>query len=187
MTAYVKTGRPVGRPATPCSEATAAYLFDEIAAGRSVRSLCAEKDMPSQDTFYKWVARDREFAERYARAKTLQVEKMAEDILDISDDGENDTYIDADGIRRVDNDVIQRSRLRVDTRKWLMAKLMPKKYGERQDINVNATIQNLTQEQLDARLAELLRKTGIGGDTGGEPEAQVAQRVIELHPIPKTG
>lgn len=59
------------------------------------------------------------------------MDRMAEEILQIADDGRNDTYEDADGHERTDSDVIQRSRLRVDTRKWLMSKLAPKKYGDK--------------------------------------------------------
>lgn len=69
--------------------------------------------------------------EQYARAREAQADKHAEDILAISDDGLNDTYIDAEGNMRTDHDVIARSRLRVDSRKWLASKMAPKKYGDK--------------------------------------------------------
>lgn len=56
---------------------------------------------------------------------------MFEDMLEIADDGTRDTYVDAEGNERTDQDVIARSRLRVDTRKWMLARMAPKKYGER--------------------------------------------------------
>jgi len=59
------------------------------------------------------------------------MEALAEEILEIADDGINDTYETEDGKEKVNQDVINRSRLRVDTRKWLMSKLAPKKFGER--------------------------------------------------------
>jgi hypothetical protein len=63
--------------------------------------------------------------------------------VDIADDGKNDTYVDENGKQFVDNDVIQRSRLRVDARKWVVSKLLPKKYGERSgDINVPVNVHN---------------------------------------------
>ena len=67
---------------------------------------------------------------------------MAEEILAIADDGINDTYVDDDGRPRVDNDVIQRSRLRVDTRKWLMSKMAPKRFGDKVDVNHGAQPDN---------------------------------------------
>jgi hypothetical protein len=56
---------------------------------------------------------------------------MAEEILEIADDGTNDTYKDDNGNERTDQEVIGRSRLRVDARKWLLAKMLPKKYGDK--------------------------------------------------------
>jgi hypothetical protein len=63
---------------------------------------------------------------RNTRAREAQVEHWADEILEISDDGRNDSYKDANENERVNNDHISRSRLRVDTRKWLMSKLAPK-------------------------------------------------------------
>lgn len=71
----------------------------------------------------------------YAHAREAQADKMAADILKIADDGENDTYKDEEGNRRTDQDVIARSRLRVDARKWLAAKMAPKKYGDKLDVD----------------------------------------------------
>jgi hypothetical protein len=73
----------------------------------------------------------KEFSDQYARAREAQADSWADDIIQISDDGENDTYKDEDGHERTNQDVIARSRLRVDTRKWLMARMAPKKYGDK--------------------------------------------------------
>lgn len=72
-----------------------------------------------------------EFSEQYARAREAQADKLAEEALTIADDGRNDTYTDADGNVKTDSEVIQRSKLRVDTRKWLASKMAPKKYGDK--------------------------------------------------------
>jgi hypothetical protein len=56
---------------------------------------------------------------------------MADEIIEISNDGSNDTYTDDDGREHVNQDVIARSRLRVDSRKWLASKLAPKRYGDK--------------------------------------------------------
>lgn len=69
--------------------------------------------------------------EQYARAREAQADKFADDIISIADDGKSDTYIDDDGNVRTDQEVIARSRLRVDARKWLASKMAPKKYGDK--------------------------------------------------------
>lgn len=68
--------------------------------------------------------------EQYARAMEARADKFAEEILEIADDGRNDTYVTENG-EATNHDVIARSRLRVDARKWLAAKMAPKKYGEK--------------------------------------------------------
>lgn len=85
-------------------------------------------------TFMDWVKADKALAEQYADAREVGLDAMALEILDIADDGLNDTYVDEQGNTRTDHDVIARSRLRVDSRKWLLSKLMPKKYGDKIDI-----------------------------------------------------
>ena len=80
----------------------------------------------------RYIDDDQQRSEQYARARESQADKLAEDLLQIADDGLNDTYTDSDGNKRTDQDVIARSRLRVDARKWLAGKMAPKKYGDRQ-------------------------------------------------------
>lgn len=78
-----------------------------------------------------WLHKYPEFAAQYAQARASLMEKFAEEIVQISDDGQNDTQTDEAGRTIVDYDHIARSKLRVDTRKWLMARMAPKKYGDR--------------------------------------------------------
>lgn len=160
-----KRGRPTKR-----TEAVEQRVFNALAAGRSLRSVCAEKGMPTPAAVIDWCVRDPEFSDRYARARQSGLDAMAEEAVSIADDGLNDTYLDGDGNRRVDNDVVQRSRLRIETRKWFLSKLAPGKYGDRQEINLNATVRQMPQEELDARIADLLRKAGAGAPALGEPE-----------------
>ncbi len=56
---------------------------------------------------------------------------MADELLDIADDGTNDWGIDSKGNEKPNIDHIKRSALRVDARKWYLAKLAPKRYGEK--------------------------------------------------------
>lgn len=71
----------------------------------------------------------------YARTREARADKLFEDLLKIADYGLNDTYIDEDGKEHTDHDVIARSRLRVDTRKWMISKMLPKKYGDKLELS----------------------------------------------------
>jgi hypothetical protein len=92
--------------------------------------------MPSDTAVRKWVLEDVDgFSSRYARAREMQIERWADELLDISDDGTND-YMernrrDGDTEIVLNNEHVQRSRLRADSRKWLLSKLKPERYGDR--------------------------------------------------------
>lgn len=103
----------------------------ELEEGRSLRSICEAEGMPSEALVRKWAANDTEgFYAQYARAREIGYEKMAEEIIEISDDGSRD-YMKVGDRDVPDYDHIQRSKLRVDTRKWLLSKMLPKKYGDK--------------------------------------------------------
>lgn len=109
-----------------------------------------------------WLGENQSFAEQYARAKKEQVELLVEDMLEIADDGRNDTFEDEDGNGHTDSDVIQRSKLRVDTRKWLASKLMPKKYGDAVAIAHSGQIDGeltVKREPIEALRARVLAST----------------------------
>ena len=72
-----------------------------------------------------------DFSTQYARAREAQAEHYIDEIIEISDDSMLDTEMGEDGIERTNHEVVARARLRVDTRKWAMSKLAPKKYGDR--------------------------------------------------------
>ncbi len=91
--------------------------------------------MPNRGTIFRWLAQseagDKVFSNQYAHARQVQADVLFEEILEIADDGRNDTYVDNDGNVRTDQEVIGRSRLRVDSRKWMAGKLRPKVYGDK--------------------------------------------------------
>ena len=121
-----------GRPEKYTKE-LADKVCEEIALGASIRTVCGMEGMPGVATIFKWIRTNEEFAKQYARATEERTEAMSEDILDIADDGTNDWMIVND--REVpDSEALQRSKLRVETRKWLMSKMKPKKYGDKLDL-----------------------------------------------------
>jgi len=119
-----------GRPSAFSAE-LADRICEEIANGRSLRAICSDPSMPGKATVFRWLAQEEGFRDQYARAREAQADALADEILDIADDGANDTYVDEDGRERTNTDVIARSRLRVDARKWIAAKLKPKVYGDK--------------------------------------------------------
>jgi hypothetical protein len=124
--------KPMGAP-TKYSEEVANMICKNIAMGKSIKKISDENPtLFCMASVFNWMTTYPDFLENYTRAKDEQAEFFAEQIIDIADDGINDTYIDeATGQRRTDAEVIARSRLRVETRKWAISKLKPKKYGDR--------------------------------------------------------
>ncbi len=92
--------------------------------------------MPAKASVFRWLANpeNQSFRDQYARAREVQAETMAEELLEIADDARNDwmeAHAGEDAGWRANGENVQRSRLRVDARKWLMSKMAPKKYSER--------------------------------------------------------
>lgn len=128
---------PRGRP-TLYTDDIASEILHRIADGESLRSVCRDERMPAAATVHGWVIDDREgFSDRYARAREVQIEGWADEVLEMADDGSNDWMEKLDregeptGYYMLNREAVLRSKLRVDTRKWLMAKVMPKRYGEK--------------------------------------------------------
>lgn len=115
-----------------------------LAEGIPLRELCRQEGMPARRTVDDWREADPELSARIARAREKGFDAIAEDSLEIADDGRNDwverqkddgsTYIDYNG------DHVQRSKLRVDTRLKLLAKWDPKRYGDKQQLEHSGSI-----------------------------------------------
>jgi hypothetical protein len=117
------------------------------------------------------------FSAQYANAREIAYHGMADETLEIADNGTNDTYLDGEGNRRTDTDVVARSRLRVETRKWFLSRVLPKIYGDRvaltgpaggpiQMIDLSAA----TNEQLAALESLFGPVAKPGSDAGGNPD-----------------
>lgn len=105
-------------------------VCQRIEQGEPLRRILRSDNAPmSADLFYDMV-KDKSKSERYARAREIYADNVFEEMLDIADCEDND-IIETDEGPRVNHDVIQRDRLRVDTRKWMLSKLQPKKYGDK--------------------------------------------------------
>ena len=120
-----------------------------------IRKICRENpDLPGHTVIFEWRLNNTSFAEQYATAKRVQAELLAEEIIDISDESAQDSEITENGVR-YNFEYAARSRLRIDTRKWVAAKLLPKIYGERVINDTNVTF---THEQRQKELQALKKK-----------------------------
>ena len=126
--------RPPGRP-SDYSRKIALEICKRLGLGEGLRQICASPEMPGKTTVMRWLEAHLEFREQYARARELQAEHWAEEIIEIADDSRNDFVEkenrDGSTYEALNSENINRSRLRVDTRKWLMARPAPKKYGDK--------------------------------------------------------
>lgn len=131
--------RGKNKPSIVYSDKLLAVILDRVSSGESLCSVCDADDMPSRKSFFQWVKDNPEIQAQYEFAIQMRADKFAEDIIQISDDGTRDTYTDENGNERTNQEVIARSRLRVDARKWLAGKMAPKKYGDKLDVEANVT------------------------------------------------
>lgn len=104
--------------------------------GLSLRKALGGYNMPSSSTFYEWLDKDEAKAKRYARACEARADIMFDEMIDIADkQGEDVIGEDQYGNQIVNHNIISRNRLQVETRKWALSKMNPKKYGDKVDLN----------------------------------------------------
>jgi hypothetical protein len=128
-----RPARGRGRPSEYSDEIADAICL-RIADGESLRSICQDKAMPDRSTFFRWLAQKREFRDQYARAREAQADLLFDEILEIADNADGDVVVvkqeDGSTVTRVNHANVHRAKLKVDARKWIAAKLKPKKYGD---------------------------------------------------------
>lgn len=154
---------PGGRPTDYTSD-LGDIICQGIAKGSSMVRVCEnDDDLPEPRTVYRWLREHTEFRQNYEKAKEDQADRMVEEMLEIADDGSND-WMEAnkpgDEGYKANGEHIQRSRLRLDARKWVASKFKAKKYGDKITTEHTGTIgvTDLTEDQLDARIKALAGK-----------------------------
>lgn len=142
-----------GRPSS-YSQEIADAICERLADGVSLRTVCLAEDMPAKSTVFKWLREIPGFSDQYAKAKEESADALVEDLLDIADNGSNDWIATNDpnnpGYKQ-NGEAINRSRLRVDTRKWIASKLKAKKYGEKQAIDLTSSDGSFAEDLAAAR------------------------------------
>lgn len=116
-----------------------------IADGNSARSACVEFGF-AMSTLFKWLRDRPQFSEQYARACEARADTLAEEIIEIADDSSRDWSKDDEGNDVFNHEHVQRDRLRVDARKWAAARMNPRKWGDRQQVEHSGHL-GVTHEQ----------------------------------------
>lgn len=121
----------MGRPSIYSEELIAEFLY-RIAKGRSVKSVCDDDDMPHRATIYEWLSQNSDFSDRYARASEQRADQYFDEMLDIADNALPEE--------------VQKAKLRIDTRKWVLARMNPVKYGDKTDKDTNTKVIDLMSD-----------------------------------------
>ncbi len=97
----------------------AADICSQLADGESLRKVCERPGMPAKATVFRWLAQHEEFRDQYAKATETRADAIFEEMFDIADSVAEEAA------------AVGKARLRIDTRKWALARMNPKKYGDK--------------------------------------------------------
>jgi hypothetical protein len=143
MAGKQRTKKPTGRP-SKFTQQLFAEICERMALGETLTDICKDAHMPSRITVVNWVNADEELSRQYARAREAQADFWADQLLEIADDGTNDwierTNGDGDAIPpALNHEHIQRSKVRIETRQWMMERVASKVYGRKQEFKHDAS------------------------------------------------
>ena len=108
----------------PARAKTIETICERISEGRSLRAVCRDMDMPGFTTVKTWLSQDDVFRAQYVKAREEQAEYYADEIVNIADTTEDPP----------------KARLQIDARKWVAAKLLPKKYGDNSSLSLSGSV-----------------------------------------------
>jgi hypothetical protein len=180
------TSRGRGRPSQHTPE-LAQTICARLANGETLRRICADHKMPGRSTIARWLIRFHEFRDQYTRAREVQADILAEEIIDIADECRGRGAAD-----------VHRARLRCDSRKWFVSKVRPKVYGDRMaqelsgpdgaPIRTETAYQPLFPQEVAEAVAELLceaeQQLGLPPDAKGPDAERMRTRLLESGPLP---
>lgn len=124
-----------------------------IADGASLRSICEREDMPDRRNIMRAIAKNEAWAAQYTQACALRTEAWADDIVYAASTPQEGirTKVGPKGTETITGDMVERSRLEVDAKKWIVSKLLPKKYGDRLNVDhgVQASLADLVMQSME--------------------------------------
>ena len=130
-----KAPRKPGRP-TKYTKAIADEICNRMHHGETLNKICRDEHMPGRRTVIDWRFQDIDgFSATYARAREALLDYWEDETVDVADDGTNDYYRkttkDGEEVLAFNKENVERSKLRVDTRKWMLSKLNQKRFGDK--------------------------------------------------------
>jgi hypothetical protein len=130
----------------PYSDALADIIIERLEQGEALHAICSSDDMPSHAAVHKWAAEKPDtFGDRYVRARELGYLKWADELEALAEGS-------IEGERRFESGVVQRHRLQIDTRRWILSKMLPKVFGDKLDVTSdNKPIASLPDLELARR------------------------------------
>lgn len=135
------TNKKTGRPSDYLPE-VAEDICALLADGESLRSICKRQGMPNKATVFRWLRVHEEFRDQYAKATDSRADAVFEEMLDIADDAAKESA------------AVAKARLQIDTRKWVLSRMNPKKFGDKvtQDIDVKSSDGSMSPKPTTIRL-----------------------------------
>lgn len=162
--------KPRGRPSLYTPE-LADEILERLEEGEGLAAICDREGMPSRGAVRGWIAADYQgFSARYARARDQGLEALADEILQLSDDVPQD------------RDAVAKAKLQVDSRRWLLSKLLPAVYGDRLELAGEVGLKDVTDDRIQSRLADLLRAAGVADAAGGTGAPQIEAEATVILP-----
>jgi hypothetical protein len=134
-------------------------ICEQMHEGASVKSILKKEGMPNITTFLRWIDANEAFRNQYARAFQLRADALFDEMVEIAYTTEEGIVMKdtPNGIIIEKGDMLGHRRLKVDTLKWAMSKMFPKKYGDKTDITTNGKDINreLTDTEIELRIKRL--------------------------------
>lgn len=159
--AKTKADQPkkIGRPTTFRQE-IADTLCEAVSSGKSMRAACREIGIDNTMVF-RWIDKNEAFGKQYAKAMAVRAELLAQEIVDIADEAEVEATYQGEEVKLdLSSAAVARNRLRVDARKWVASKLLPKRYGDKVQIggaeDLPPVVPALDEKEVARRVAFIL-------------------------------
>jgi len=140
-----KVGAPKGSGSKYTPELGQA-ICERLSKGEPLAQICRDKGMPVVDTVLRWTKEHADFAQLYARARAAGFDAIALEAMQIADEELSDV---------MNPQAVARARLRVDTRRWLLSKWDPKRYGDRLALDAEVNVKTSPAEMSDEDLAKI--------------------------------
>lgn len=159
----------IGRPPKEFSQEMADTICGRLSKGESLKSICRSPEIIGIDIVFKWINSNPAFHDQYARARRTQADVLFDEMLYIANSTQRGvkTTTKGDVIETVEADMIEHRRLQIETRKWLIGKMAPKKYGERASVDATVTVVGVKAvDEVAGLLAGLANRERAEGYTG---------------------